>query len=190
MNKLFQLPQGRSFICPICVGIPFEQMRMYVEIIPSEVADVMREPLKYASEVSRSINDSCGYESLNSAVLDAELIAARLFGEVIPENLLFVFGQTIQSLSHFEIKFPLSPPISYERKCVCKNRHKKKRHCDDEDKSNNRAIILCKLKDAQLFKDFFTAKEQKGSNDAECYEISWSEFQELKERLCKFGEHG
>lgn len=190
MNNIFRLPQRRSLVCPICVGTSFKQMLVYVEVIPGEITDIMREPIKHISEAGRTINNSFGYESLYDAIINAERVGSSLIGKVIPENLFFVFGQTIESLGHFPIEFPLSPPVSYERKCVCKNRYKKKGHCDDEDKSNNRAIILCKLKDAQLFKDFFTAKEQKGSNDAECYEKSWSELQELKERLCKFGEHG
>ena len=180
----------RSFICPICVRASFEQMRISVEIIPSEVANIMCKPVKHISKASGTINDSLGYETLNDAIINAESVGACLVGKVEPENLLFVFSQTIQSLGHFPIILPLSPPVSYERKCVCENRHKEKGHCDDEYKSNNRSIILCKLKDTQLLKCFFAGKEQKGGNTSECYEISWSELQELKERLCKFGKHG
>lgn len=163
---------------------------MYVEIIPSVIIDIMREPLKYTSEVGRSVNDSCGYESLDAAILNAEFVATSLFGEVVPENLFFVFGQVMEALFHSPVKLPLPPPSFNDFDGVSKDRHKEKGNCDNECKSNKLAIILCKLKDAELFKGFFAGKEQKGCNYPECYEISWSELQELKERFCKFGEHG
>ena len=65
---------------------------MHVEVIPSDVANVMREPIKHIPERSRTIDDSLGYEFLNDAIINSESIGARLLREVVPENLLFIFG--------------------------------------------------------------------------------------------------
>jgi hypothetical protein len=136
------------FVVSVGVSGSFEQMRMYVEVIPSDVADVMRNPVEDISERSRSINDSFGYEPLNDAIINAERAGACSFGEVVPENLLFVFGQTIQSIGYASMNLPVTTPPLYEGTTIGGKRHSEKTTGNNKDKPKHRAIVLCKLKDS------------------------------------------
>ena len=104
------LPIRLPFVSAVGVGGSFEQMRMYVEVIPREVADVMREPFEHISVRCRLVNDSVGYETLYDAIIVAEDIGASLLRNVEPENLLFIFGQAIQSIGYAPIEVSLPPP--------------------------------------------------------------------------------
>ena len=159
---------------------------MYVEIIPREVADVMREPLM-ASEKCGLINDSFGFESLHDAILNAEHIGSRVLGYVEPENLFFIFCQTVQSLGHATIKCPPTPPLFDERDCIGGHRDGKKRNGDDKGKPKHRAVVLCKLRDADTLKELAIWKKEDCRYYAERYEIAWREVQELKKCFYDLG---
>ena len=161
-------------------------MQVCVEIIPSEVADVMREPVENASKRCGLVNDAIGFETLYDAVLNAECVGARVLHYVEAENLLFIFGQTIQSLGYAPIETPLAPPPFYEGDSIGGDGHGEEGSSDNESKSKHRAIFLCKLKDSNEFEKFLAGKEQNGSHDTKRYEIAWSELQELKKRLGDF----
>jgi len=183
------LPQRLPFVRPVCISAPVEEVLLHVEIIPREVADIMRKPFNNISDGCCPVNDALGYETLYNAIIEAESIGASLLGEVIPENLFFIFGQTIESLGYAPIEFPLSPPFFNERVCTCEERNKGERNGHNKDKSNNRAVVLCKLKHPYLLEELFACKEQKPRHNHESYKISWGELQKLKKRLCDFGEH-
>ena len=158
-----------------------------MEIIPSEVANVMREPLKDIAERCGLINDAVGFESLHDAVFNAEHIGASIVGDVEPENLLFIFGQTIQSLGYAPIDAPMPPPFINERNYVGEQRDNKERNGNNKGKPKNRAIVLCKLRYANTLKELGTWKEKGGRHYPERYEITWSELQKLKECLGDLG---
>ncbi|GAB5605379.1 hypothetical protein TK5_14590 [Sideroxyarcus sp. TK5] len=160
---------------------------MYVEIIPCEVANVMREPFKNITERGRLENDAIGFESLNDAIFNAKHIGSRILGKVKAENLLFIFGQTMESIGYAPIEISPSSPFFYKVDYIGGNRDDKKRHGDNKGKAENRPIILCKLRNADLFKELATWKKKDSSHNSERYEITWRELQELKKRLCDFG---
>lgn len=85
-------------------------MRVYVEVIPRKVVDVVRKPFNHISERGGTVNDSIGYETLHDTIVVAEDISASLLRNVEPENLLFIFGQTIQAIGYALIEAPLTPP--------------------------------------------------------------------------------
>lgn len=68
---------------------------MYFEIIPGEVADVMCESFKDTPERCGLINNSIGFESLYDTILNTEHIGSRILRDVEPEDLFFIFGQTL-----------------------------------------------------------------------------------------------
>jgi len=162
-------------------------MWIYVEIIPREVADVMREPFKNITERSGLENNAIGFKSLNDAIFNAEHIGSRILGEVKAENLLFIFGQTMESIGYVPIELSPPPPFFDEADYIGGNRDNKKRHGDNKGKAENRAIILCKLCNADLLKELATWEKEDSRHNAERYEITWREFQELKKRLGDFG---
>lgn len=163
---------------------------MYVEVIPRELADVMCEPFESITHRSGQVNDAVGFESLHDAIVDAERICASVFREVEPQNLLFIFGQTLQSLCYAPMAAPPEPPLLYEGDTVSDNGHHEECSGDDKDKPTHRAVVLCKLKYSDELEKFLAGKEQEGGHDSKSYEIAWSELQELKKRLSGFSDHG
>ena len=86
-------------------------MLIYVEIIPRELRDIVSKAFKDVSHACGTIDDASGYQTLDSAIVNSERVALSVSCKVKPENLLFVFCKTIESLFHVEIELPLSPPI-------------------------------------------------------------------------------
>ncbi len=66
------LPIRRLFVGPVCVSCSIKQVWMSMEIIPRDVANIMRKSFKHITERGRAINNSLGYEFLHNAVVDAE----------------------------------------------------------------------------------------------------------------------
>lgn len=162
---------------------------MYVEIIPSEIADVMRESFEHVAERSRLINDTIGYETLHDAIIVAENIGTRLLCYVEPQDLFFVFGQTVQSLGYAPIEFPLAPPRFNEREYVRKSGYGEEGNSNNEGKPKHGAVVLCKLKYADELEKFLSDKEQEGSHNSKSYKIAWCELQELKKSFGYFRNH-
>lgn len=159
---------------------------MYVQVIPSEVADIMSEPLENIAERCRLKNDAIGFESLHDAVIVAENISASLLLYVEPENLLFIFGETIQSTDYAPIELPFSPPSLSESEYISKHGNSEKSNSNYESQPKNRPVILCKLKHPNELEKLLADKKQKGRYDTERYEVTWCEFQELKNSLGDF----
>lgn len=164
-------------------------MRVYVEIVPRKLVDIVREPFEGITHRSGQVNDAAGFETLHDTIVDAERVCASVLREVVPENLLFVFGQTLQSLLDTPIAAPPEPPLLYESDAVADNGNHEKPDGDNESKAQHRAIVLCKLKYSDELEKLLVGKEKKGSHDTKRYEIAWSELQELKKCLGGFSEH-
>lgn len=161
---------------------------MFIEIIPREVANVMRKTANETANGGRTIDDAFGYETLNDAIIDAEKIGARLLREVVPENLFFIFGQTIQSLGYAPIALSPVPPLIDEGDSIARYGNGEKSACNNKSESKYRAIVLCKLKHADELEKYLAGKKKDGGHDTQCYEIAWSELQELKKSLSSFSD--
>lgn len=162
---------------------------MNVEVIPREVADVMREPLKHISERGGLVNDSIGYETLHDAIIVAENVGASLLRYVEPENLLFIFGQTIQSIAYAPIEAPLTPPALDDGDSLDSNGNGEQGTGNNQSKPKHRAVALCELKHSDELEKILAGKQKSGSHDTQRYEVAWSELQELKKGLCGFSKH-
>lgn len=158
-------------------------MLIYIEIIPRKITDIVREPLKHIADIGGPKNDACGYKTLDDAVINSENVALGLMRNVIPENLLFVFSQTVEAIRHAIVEFPPPPPSFNKICCFGNDSYSKKRRGEDENSANNRAIILCKVVNSDMFCDSFWTEKKKGSSTAERYEISWRELQKFKNML-------
>lgn len=116
----------------------------------------------------------------------------RVFlGEVVPENLFFVFGERTEALHSFLVSFcdhfsiPHPPDDFYGPIYI----YTKQDARSDKGKPNPRAVILCKLVHAEVLKKRLRHKQEDPSDDSDCYQVTRSELQELKGELCKVSSH-
>lgn len=181
------LPIVRPLIRSVGVGGSFEQVRVFVEIIPREVADVVREPFESITHRRRPANDAVGSETLNDTIVDAERVCASIFRDVIPENLLFIFCQTLESLCYAPIPALPDPPCLYESEGFCGDSCREQSTCHNERKAQQGAVVFCKLRYPDTLKKLALWKEKDCRHYAKRYEITWREPQEFKE--C-FGDVG
>jgi hypothetical protein len=142
-----------------------------------------------SSDVRNEIDNTIGYQSLHYAITKAERTGAGILRYVEPQNLLFFFGQTIQALFSAPMDLNLGPQFLGERKQII-NKHYNDNCCgNDKDKSNNRAFIFCKFIDTDFTEKFFTEKKHRCRNNAEYYEVTWSELKEIKKASDDFCNH-
>ena len=162
-----------------------EKIRVYVEVIPRDVTDVVRESLKDIPQGGGLVDDALGYESAHDAVLNAEHVGSRIIGDVIPQNLFLVFGQTMESLRDALKSFPLPPPSLNPPDPATAHCDQKKGNRRQEKNPENKAIILCKLRKTESLAEIIAAKKDEPRHQANRCEVSWGELEVLKKRLKK-----
>jgi len=173
----------RAFIGSRKSRRPIKKVLIYVEIIPGEIADVVSKPIKDMSHLGRLANDAIGYELLRDAIANAQVVSSRLLQEIIPENLLFVFGQTVQSLQCALREFADQYSVSYPAQDCYGPIYSEQDADDNQEQEEMRAIILCKLINAKEPESLIRTENKKGSDNSKRYEITWCEFQEIQKRL-------
>ena len=182
-----EMCSGRFFMSVILLVDGLHEL--YAGTAGGGQVNVMREPFKHISDRCRLINDSVRYETLYDAIIVAEDISASLLHNVEPENLFFIFGQTIQSLGYAPIETPCLSRSFDERNSVGDHGNGEQRNSNYKGKPKHRAVVLCKLKNSNELEKVLAGKENNGSHDTKCYDIAWSELQELKESLGGFSKH-
>ena len=187
---LARLPHTRALVSPVSVGGAIESLRVYLEIIPHEISDIVRETLSHVPERRGTIDDAIGYESLNNAILDAEHVGARILCDVIPQNLLLVFGQTLKSLHDAFMEFPLPPKVFDPIYPPSANCYQKKDNRRQEKNPENCAVILCKLRKPESLLELRAAKKYETGHKSDSYKVAWSELQSLKDALYDSVSHG
>jgi hypothetical protein len=174
-----------AFISSAKVRSPVKKMLVFVQIIPREISDVVSKTLQKVSNGRSLANDAYGYKSTHDAVINAQNIASRLSCHVKPENLLFVFGETVQSLQSAFFDFANQHSLSYPAEDFYGPIYNEQDTGDDQEYGEPLAIVLCKVINAEGLEPFIGTEKQKSSGDAKRYEITWCEFQKLQERLDK-----
>jgi len=134
-------------------------MRLYIEIIPREITNVVRKSFMHITNRCRSKNNSAGYQALNNAIINSEYVGSCLFSDVITQNLLFIFGEIIQSLNYALMNFSSELPLPHKGDNFCEKCKYKQSGRSNQTKTDNRAVILCKLKDAKLLKNFIFSEK-------------------------------
>lgn len=184
LSFLMEVKPICPFVSPDGVCRAFEKTGIYIEVIPRMITDIVCDPFNQVADRSRPENDTLGYKSLNDAVIDSENIALSLLHDVKSENLFFIFGQTIESLNLALIEFPFLPPsfgplCEFNEACSAKE-------CEGKNQNDTqpRAIILCKLQNTQFFENAFRTEQQKGCGGTKRYEITWGELQKIKQKFC------
>ena len=174
-------PQGaHAFVAPDLVRFPVQKGRMFVEMLPRGLADVVRESLQDVAQAGRPEQDAFGHESLHDADVEAERVASRLSPYVEPENFLFLFGQSLQALQAALLHVPVE---CCGKDIPARPRQKgQDRQCraNEENKADNVAVVVCKIQKAKPGEHPFRSEQQGPANDSPCRAVTWREFQQLK----------
>jgi hypothetical protein len=177
-------------IASVCVGGSMQQSLILVEVIPSIIADVVGKSHVSTADVCGTMNDTIGCESIYDAIINAQHIGARLLGNVKPQNLLFVFGETVQSLQSALRKFADERLVAYPADDCYGAIYTEKDARKYEGEKEMWAIVLCKLNTSELLEPAFGTEKKKGCNDAERYEITWRELQNIQQDFGEICAHG
>jgi len=182
-----RLTSPSSNIRSVDVGSPIEQGTILVETIPCGRSYFVWNCSEVAALRKRSMDDSLGYETVRDAIQGCEEVGLALLRYVEPEDLFFVFCQTLESLTHAVDSLLSLPAVSSSAPSflpgVRKGSGGKEDKGQDKHKANPRAIVLCKVVYSENLQEFFPAEKKKGSGQTERYEITWPELQELKKSL-------
>lgn len=111
----------------------FEQVRMYVEIIPRHLTDVIRKPVDHISDLGNSMDDAYGCQTIHDAIINAEAVASSIADDVMPQNLLLVLAEDVQALRDGLKCFalppyalePIDPATCYPNENQCNRRQEK-----------------------------------------------------------------
>lgn len=161
----------------------FEQVRIYMEVIPRDLTYVVRESHSDVAKLSGLVDDPRGYESLHHAILDAEVIGTSLMMDVNPQNLLLIFGETVQSLRDALKQLPIPPEAFDSADYETAYGYKQQDNREKEKNPENRAIILCKLSQPKCLAKTVARKKQYPGYKSDRYEIAWSELEGFKQWL-------
>lgn len=182
---MFVLPKkpAVSLVGSVVIGRPVQEFRVFVEVIPSDIADIVCKPLKHVSHTRSAINDSVGYESIDDAIINSERIGLALRGVVKAENLFFVFGESVQFLRDALFRFLESRSIPYNSADLYAPVNSKESDRCEERETNPLAVVLCQVSNAESIGKAVRCEQHQAGKDADSCQISWSELQSVKEVL-------
>ena len=165
------------FVSPDDVSVPDQQIRVFVEMLPRGVSDIVGEPIQTGSMVRHSFDYISGFESLYDAAIMLESAAFRLSHYVIPENCFFFFSESTQALLHLLDPFSTDGQMIDFGQDSKGNRYK-------ENKSDPMALFLCKLKQVNALEDFVRKHNQHSTDNSCCvYQMDWFELKKLKQSI-------
>lgn len=184
MRDLNQAVKSAKQIAPVgavSISRPNKQIRMFVEVFPREILDVIAEPLKHVSDLGGSINDSCGYKTLHDAIIDTQGVRSRLLRYVKPENLLFVFVESLEALYRFPLDAAdVEEGHSEHGKPTCDG-HDDNAARNQEYSPDVRAKLLIKVVQPEFGDPFGWSEQVESTGYGDNCEIPWSELQCLGE---------
>jgi hypothetical protein len=172
-------PIPLPLVCSVGICCTFEHPRVFVEIIPRQLIDVVTKTFEQVSVTGRPINDAFGCESIHDAIICAKGVGLALLGQVIPENLFFFFGETVKALDQAFFEFNAAHKIPYNSGNFYAPIYSDEGERSYESNAEPLAIILCKLIDTEGLGSLLGYKEKSSTKYTDCYQISWSELQRL-----------
>lgn len=194
VHPRFDSPPGRSLVGPVDDGFPNQEVGMFVEMIPGEIRDIVRPAFEHVPHRGRSVDDASGYKTLNDAVVDLERVCTGILQYVKPENLLLVFGQTIEALRDRLLEPCDLPGFIPSRKNPVfggyEDVHPNQGSGDKEAAANPSAIVLCKLREAKCLDRIRAAKKDEPCDNRDYCQITWSEFKRLEDCIGDGRGHG
>ena len=175
---------------PVSIGGPGQQVRIFVECVPSNLIDVVRETVHHIAHISGPKNHSTTSQSLNRSIVDAQMIRARLKMHVVPQNLLFIFGECAQTLVKSALELPIADRyVDRGLNPLCR--------ADDEQgaaqqkpDANAWAVVFCHINDAQPLRDICGGPQDNTQDQRDCYQVTGAELDGLKKLLDEVIDHG
>jgi len=149
---------------------------MFVEVVPSRFSDAVRKGIDIPG-MSGDLKDACGDETLGGAIVELQGVCSRLLPYVDSEDLLLVFGESVQALRDAAADYLSAEAVINWSNNPCHNADHG--HCAAEDKNrrNNRAVVLCKVEKTEVFERVFGGKEKQSGHETNSYQITWGEFE-------------
>lgn len=180
------IPERAPGVAPIKVGRAGKDGLVFIEFLPSELRDVVRQGQARGSDESgRPADDAFGFKSAHDAVVAAQDVGARLLDHVVAQDLLFVFSESVQTLAGFPLDLSAldeqgQPPHPADRQGG---------QADQQGQTNPLAVVFCKLRHTDGLEQLRRAKGQDSRDSRHHCQASWAELQRIKERLRPF-DHG
>jgi len=173
----------------VSVGATFEQPGVFVEVIPGDIRDVVREALQHGTHIGSAIDDACGYKTIYDAIIDAELIGASALRYVVPENLLFIFSECMEALDREYSRLVATMESNHKGAGSNENVDSPDNRREEKRNTQPMAVIFCKLKKAHSLQGAFRKEEEQSAEEGDCQKVTWCQLQELKKEAEKLGNH-
>ncbi|TWT77579.1 hypothetical protein Pla100_63090 [Neorhodopirellula pilleata] len=182
---MFGLTQKSTvpFIGSVEVSCSVKQFRVFVEVIPSDIADVVCKPLEHVSHSCSRENYASRYQSVDDAIINAERVGLALRGVVKAEDLFFIFGERVQFLRDSLFRFLESRSIPYNPADLYAPMDRQKSDGCEKSEPDPLAIVLCQVADSKSIRDAVRREQQQTSEKADGCQVSWREFQCIKNIL-------
>lgn len=170
-------------------GFAPQQHRVFVQFVPSLLADVVRKTFHHISEPTGTVYDASGDQALHNTIVNAQGVAARTVGHVKTKNLLFVFSECEQTLGY--ALFELSPGAQLVQlgpehsPTVNSQQH----NGTQPNQRDDRAVFLCHCSQVEKLKHTGIGKEQQASNGSQCYHVTGLELERIKQQLDVVRQH-
>lgn len=177
--KLSEFLTGLGFVAPAETGGAIEEMPVLTEMLPCSFRDIVRDFRDKPG--SRPPDDSFGYQSLHYAVSAVEKVGSCFIPYVKPENLFFFFSERAEVLNRV---FSEERFLIYDKTYVIGEngeRYGKGCTCGDKGESEKVAVVLCKLRNADLLEELRRAKKHDSGKNGNYCELAWGELQEMKD---------
>lgn len=183
------LPFIATLVSSISVGSPIQKGRVFIEHIPGRITHVVGKPINQTPDSSRPVNDSCAYKTLNDAIVDAQHIGSRLVNFVEPQNLLFIFSQSKKAM--LQISLTISEPEDFTNLIEndLKKADQQENDASQQPSPYDSAIVFCHVSETETLQQLSGAKQHEGQDKTHCYQVLWSEFQNLKDAIQNFSGH-
>ena len=172
-----------TLVRSVDVGGAIEQGRVFVEYVPGNLVDLLCKAIRHAAGVGASEDDVAADQSLDDAIVNAQRVGARLLAYVVPQNLLFIFGESGQALLQLPLETVSGNALTDLALSPSQYADKQQAQTKQEPDADSRAIVLCQVGNAQALRHLVGRKDDDAEHQAQCYQVAWSELQKLKQWL-------
>lgn len=171
----------------IAMRFPVQEIAMFLEILPSEVADFVwrTDGLSPSSQFDlstiqgRIYNDSLGFQDLNSAASHIERAFTDIEIKITKQQSLFLF---VEGMATFYYLVAHPRPLKEINEALGEMAQQQG-ESHQEDPTKPGLVIICKLAKTKAFDSFWRAVKHESSEDGNYCQMTRAEFDQLQERI-------